>query len=388
MTSIDLGPLTDANLAASGHLDSLVGDHEVRSFVIDPPGEVSKHIGTVQQVITAMEKDALGRDTVLLALGGGTVGDLGGFAAAIFKRGIPYVQIPTTTVAQADSAVGGKVGVDSELSKNAYGAFKQPSRVYADVLTLTSLADRHFRAGLVESVKHALIADADYFEFFEANLDRMLAREFGVLTEIAEKNVRIKGSVVEQDPQESGRRKILNYGHTIGHAVESASGFALLHGEAVAIGILAAGRIAEELGLLSPEVHGRVVRIWQALGMRICTMSPAEHDRVLARISHLPHILAMALVNCSDPRQMLLCGKGFLDTTRIASGAPGVWRDILTANAGHTAAAIGKLIKELARVQQNLEQGKDQAILKMLTKAQVRRDELVEQKLIRKELST
>lgn len=259
--------VTDANLAASGHLDSLVGDHEVRSFVIDPPGEVSKHIGTVQQVITAMEKDALGRDTVLLALGGGTVGDLGGFAAAIFKRGIPYVQIPTTTVAQADSAVGGKVGVDSELSKNAYGAFKQPSRVYADVLTLTSLADRHFRAGLVESVKHALIADADYFEFFEANLDRMLAREFGVLTEIAEKNVRIKGSVVEQDPQESGRRKILNYGHTIGHAVESASGFALLHGEAVAIGILAAGRIAEELGLLSPEVHGRVVRIWQALGM-------------------------------------------------------------------------------------------------------------------------
>ncbi|MCP4707721.1 MAG: prephenate dehydrogenase/arogenate dehydrogenase family protein [Planctomycetes bacterium] len=122
--------------------------------------------------------------------------------------------------------------------------------------------------------------------------------------------------------------------------------------------------------------------------MRICTMSPAGHDRVLARISHLPHILAMALINCSDSRQMLLCGKGFLDTTRIASGPPGMWRDILTANAGHTAAAIGKLINELTRVQENLELGKDQAILKMLTKAQVRRDELVEQKLIRKELPT
>jgi len=147
-------------------------------------------------------------------------------------------------------------------------------------------------------------------------------------------------------------------------------------------------------GIITPTSRSRksavafLRQFWQALGMRICTMSPAEHDRVLARISHLPHILAMALVNCSDPRQMLLCGKGFLDTTRIASGAPGVWRDILTANSGHTAAALGKLIKELARVQENLEQGKDRAILKMLTKAQVRRDELVEQKLIRKELPT
>lgn len=131
-----------------------------------------------------------------------------------------------------------------------------------------------------------------------------------------------------------------------------------------------------------------LTQFWQTLGMRICTMSPAEHDRVLARISHLPHILAMALVNCSDAQQMLLCGKGFLDTTRIASGAPGVWRDILAANAAHTAAAIAKLIKELSRVQKNLEQGKDHAILKMLTNAQVRRDELVKQKLIRKELPT
>ena len=131
-----------------------------------------------------------------------------------------------------------------------------------------------------------------------------------------------------------------------------------------------------------------LIQFWQALGMRVDTMSPVLHDRVLARISHLPHVLAMTLVNCCDPRQMLLCGKGFLDTTRIASGSPGIWRDILTANASPTAAAIGQIIKELTHVQKTLELGDDKAILKMLSKAQARREELVEQKLKRKELPT
>ncbi|KPK78195.1 MAG: hypothetical protein AMJ79_00485 [Phycisphaerae bacterium SM23_30] len=131
-----------------------------------------------------------------------------------------------------------------------------------------------------------------------------------------------------------------------------------------------------------------LTQLWQALGMRVCTMSPAAHDRVLARISHLPHVLAMTLMNCSDPQQMLLCGKGFLDTTRIASGPPAIWRDILSANAGLTAAAIKQIIKELSHVQVILEKGDDKAVLKMLSKAQSRRNKLVEQKLKRKELPT
>ena len=155
--------LTDANVRAAGHVAALTGDRAVAQYVIDPPGEVSKHIGTVTDILDAMESLKFGRDSLLVALGGGTVGDIGGFAAAIFKRGIPYVQVPTTTVAQADSSVGGKAGVDSRLSKNAYGVFKQPARVYMDVATLATLDDRAYRAGLVESVKHAMIADAGIF---------------------------------------------------------------------------------------------------------------------------------------------------------------------------------------------------------------------------------
>ncbi len=246
--------LTDANVRAAGHVAALTGDRAVAQYVIDPPGEVSKHIGTVTDILDAMESLKFGRDSLLVALGGGTVGDIGGFAAAIFKRGIPYVQVPTTTVAQADSSVGGKVGVDSRLSKNAYGVFKQPARVYVDVATLATLDDRAYRAGLVESVKHAMIADAAYFEYLETHLDALLARDPAALESVAERNVTIKARVVEQDVEEQGARRVLNYGHTVGHAVESASGYRLLHGEALALGILAAARIAEELGLADESV--------------------------------------------------------------------------------------------------------------------------------------
>ena len=259
--------LTDANVRTAGHVAALTGDRPVAQYVIDPPGEVSKHIGTVTQILDAMESLKFGRDSLLVALGGGTVGDIGGFAAAIFKRGIPYVQVPTTTVAQADSSVGGKAGVDSRLSKNAYGVFKQPGRVYVDVATLATLDDRPYRAGLVESVKHAMVADAAYFEHLETHLDALLARDFATLEYIAERNVTIKARVVEQDVEERGIRRILNYGHTLGHAVESASGYRLLHGEAVALGILAAARIAEELGLADESVRRRAAALLGKLGM-------------------------------------------------------------------------------------------------------------------------
>jgi 3-dehydroquinate synthase len=261
--------VTDENLVSAGHLEKLLGQRDVPSFIISPAGETSKNINTVVAIIETMEKACLGRDTLVIALGGGTVGDIAGFVAAIFKRGVPVIQIPTTTVAQADSAVGGKTGVDSEQSKNAFGAFWHPSAVYIDVATLTTLDDRQFRAGLVESVKHALIADSRYFDFLEQNLDAVFDRQTDVLEKIAHFNCNIKGDVVETDPREQNKRRILNYGHTIGHAVEAASGFELLHGEAVAIGIIAAGLIEFDLKLASQNRLDRIRRIFEKLGVPV-----------------------------------------------------------------------------------------------------------------------
>lgn len=261
--------VTDENVVAAGLLQKLTGGREVPAFVISPAGEVSKNIQTVVSIIETMEKAYLGRDTLVIALGGGTVGDVAGFAAAIFKRGVPVVHIPTTTVAQADSSVGGKTGVDSSVSKNAFGAFWHPAAVYIDVVTLATLDERQFRAGLVESVKHALIADAQYFDYLEGNLDALLERKPDVLEQVAYWNCKIKGRVVEADPDERNQRRILNYGHTIGHAAEAASGFTLLHGEAVAIGIIAAGMIETEMGLSQPGRLDRIRRILEKLDVPV-----------------------------------------------------------------------------------------------------------------------
>lgn len=261
--------VTDENLVSTGHLQKLMGQRDVPTFVISPAGETSKNIDTAVSIIEAMEKAYLGRDTLVVALGGGTVGDIAGFAAAIFKRGVPVIQIPTTTVAQADSSVGGKTGVDSSISKNAFGAFWHPAAVYIDVSTLTTLDERQFRAGLVESVKHAIIADSEYFEFLESNLDAILGRESDVLERVADWNCKIKGRVVETDPGEKNLRRILNYGHTIGHAVEAASGFELLHGEAVAIGIIAAGLIEIEMQLAESGRLDRIRQILQKLNVPV-----------------------------------------------------------------------------------------------------------------------
>jgi 3-dehydroquinate synthase len=259
--------VTDADVARTGHLKILLGSEEAPVYVIEPAGEASKHIGTVTAIVEAMEKRFLGRDTVIVAFGGGTVGDIAGFAAAIFKRGVPVVQIPTTTVAQADSSVGGKTGVDSSVSKNAFGVFWHPAAVYIDVKTLLTLDDRQYRAGLVESVKHAAIADAAYFECLERNIDRVLKKDLSTLEHIAVTNCRIKASVVEEDPTEKNKRRILNYGHTIGHAVESASGFGLLHGECVAIGMIAAGKIEKAIGLVNDNRIERIESLLKKLQM-------------------------------------------------------------------------------------------------------------------------
>lgn len=278
--------VTDENLVSAGHLEKLVGQRDIPSFVISPAGETSKNIETVVSIIETMEKAFLGRDTAVVCLGGGTVGDVAGFAAAIFKRGVTVIQIPTTTVAQADSAIGGKTGVDSTVSKNAFGAFWQPAAVFIDVATLTTLDDRQFRSGLVESVKHALIADEKYFVFLENNMDAILQRKFDVLEEMAYFNCRIKAAVVETDPTEKNRRRILNYGHTIGHAVESASGFEILHGEAIAIGIVAAGLIEKKLQLAETGQLERIKSILRKLGVPVVLPTNLSKDALLETIKH------------------------------------------------------------------------------------------------------
>lgn len=266
--------VTDERVVAAGHLNALLGGRPAPYFTITPAGEVSKTIDTAVAIIEAMEKAYLGRDTVVIALGGGTVGDIAGFAAAIFKRGVPVVQIPTTTLAQADSAIGGKTGVDSSVSKNAFGAFWHPAAVYIDVAVVATLDDRQYRSGLVESIKHGLIADAGYFEFIENHIDEILARDPETLMTLARNNCRIKGGVVEEDPFEKNKRRILNYGHTVGHAVEAASNYEMLHGEAVAIGIIAAGRIETELGLSKPSQLDRIRAVFERLG--VPTRIPAD----------------------------------------------------------------------------------------------------------------
>jgi len=273
--------LTDADLRKAGHLDALVGGEAVEHFVIEPSGEVSKHIGTVEAIIDRLERERFGRDTLLVALGGGTVGDVGGFAAAIFKRGVPYVQVPTTTVAQADSAIGGKVGVDSDLSKNAFGAFKNPVRVYMDCGVLATLAERDYRASLVETIKHALLAAAAYVDFLEQHLEALLARDAEVLIHLCERNCEIKGDVVWRDPEEANLRRILNYGHTIGHAIEAASGYRLLHGEAVGIGIVGAGLIAERMGIAPANVTRRAAALFRRMGLPVATPPELADEQLL-----------------------------------------------------------------------------------------------------------
>lgn len=273
--------VTDANLIRAGIVKSFLGDENIPTHVIDPPGESTKHIQTVVAIIEQMEKVFLGRDAVVIALGGGTVGDIAGFAAAIFKRGVKVIHIPTTTVSQADSSVGGKTGVDSTISKNAFGAFWHPQRVFIDVLTLNTLDDRQYRAGLAESVKHALIADCEYFELFEQKIQQILERQPDILQAIAYTNCSIKASVVEEDPTEKNKRRILNYGHTIGHAVESASDYSLLHGECVAIGMIAAGLIEQQLNMAQEDRMERIKSVLRKLDLPLAIPKEINKDTLI-----------------------------------------------------------------------------------------------------------
>jgi 3-dehydroquinate synthase len=236
-----------------------------------PAGEPSKSPEEAVRLWREMLRAGADRQSVVVALGGGVVGDLAGFVAAGFARGVPLLQIPTTLLAQVDSSVGGKVGVNLPEAKNIVGAFWQPIGVLIDTEVLASVPDRHYRAGLAEVVKYGVILDADFFAYLEENVEALNRREPNVLIEVIARCCRLKADVVEQDErEESGLRAVLNYGHTFGHALEAAAQYGtLLHGEAVSIGMLCASRLAERLGRIDAETTRRQHTLLEAVGLPV-----------------------------------------------------------------------------------------------------------------------
>ncbi|HZI47398.1 MAG TPA: 3-dehydroquinate synthase [Pyrinomonadaceae bacterium] len=236
--------------------------------IILPPGERSKTLATIARILDVLARHKFERRSMLLALGGGVVGDLAGFAAAIYQRGIPFVQVPTTLVAQVDSSVGGKTGVDHVLGKNLIGAFHQPRAVFIDPDTLRTLPRREWVAGLAEVIKYGIIADESFFSFLEESMPGLLKLEESAVRQAIVRSCEIKAQVVAEDERESDRRRILNYGHTIGHALESLGGYrGLIHGEAVGIGLVQEADLAVHLGVCERDVVTRIRRLVQAAGL-------------------------------------------------------------------------------------------------------------------------
>ena len=257
--------VTDENVwAAQGHV---FADMDVEAIVI-PAGEASKSWSQLEALVERLLALGLGRGDPLIAFGGGMVGDLAGFAAAILKRGCPFVQVPTTLLAQVDSSVGGKTAINAAGGKNMVGAFHQPAAVFIDPWTLATLPDRELRAGYSEVLKYGLLGDAAFFAWCEENGEALLAGDVRIRLSAIEACVRAKAAIVAEDERETtGRRALLNLGHTFGHAIEAESGFAILHGEAVALGMVLASRFSAERGLCRPEDAARVEAHLEAVGL-------------------------------------------------------------------------------------------------------------------------
>ncbi|TAJ07778.1 MAG: 3-dehydroquinate synthase [Nitrospirae bacterium] len=236
--------------------------------ILVPDGERAKTLRWTAAILDNLAKERFERGSFIVALGGGVVGDLAGFAAALFVRGIPFVQVPTTLVSQVDSSVGGKTGVNHVLGKNLIGAFHQPRLVLIDPVTLGTLPKREWVAGLAEVIKYGMIEDAEFFAYLERHMNDLLAMEPSRVAHIVTRSCQIKASVVMEDERESDRRRVLNYGHTVGHALESLGGYRkLIHGEAVAIGMVQEAGLAKHLGLCSQEVVARQRSLVRAAGL-------------------------------------------------------------------------------------------------------------------------
>jgi 3-dehydroquinate synthase len=250
-------------------LRTALGGRRVAECVL-PDGEQHKTLETAGRVFDALVEHKLNRDATVLALGGGVVGDIAGFCAACYQRGIGYVQVPTTLLAQVDSSVGGKTGVNHSGGKNLIGAFHQPLAVIADTDTLATLPDRELSAGLAEVIKYGCVSDPLLFDWLELNVGKLLARDTDALSYAIARSCQIKAAVVAQDEREQGLRATLNFGHTFGHAIEAATAYeTLLHGEAVALGMLIAADLSCRLGMIDAAVKARLHDLVARAGLPI-----------------------------------------------------------------------------------------------------------------------
>jgi len=259
---------------------ALRGRHQQVHSIELPDGEQHKDWSTLNTVFDALLQARCDRDTTVYALGGGVVGDIAGFAAACFMRGVPHIQLPTTLLAQVDSSVGGKTAINHPLGKNMIGAFHQPRVVVCDIDTLATLPDRELRAGLAEVIKYGPIADWAFFEWIEHHLDDLLARERQALLYAVRRSCEIKADVVTRDEREGGLRAVLNFGHTFGHAIEAGLGFgAWLHGEAVAAGMVMAAALSVRLGMLDGPAAARLESLLTRCGLpvRAPAMAPDRY---------------------------------------------------------------------------------------------------------------
>ncbi len=290
--------------------------------VILPDGEQYKTLDTLNLIFDRLLEARLARDVTVVALGGGVVGDMAGFAAACYQRGVDFVQVPTTLLAQVDSSVGGKTGVNHPRGKNMIGAFHQPRAVIADTDTLATLPDRELAAGLAEVVKYGLIRDPAFFDWLEANRTRLLARDADALAEAIERSCRNKAEVVAADERESGQRALLNLGHTFGHAIEAGMGYgAWLHGEAVAAGMVLAAELSARLGWLDAEDVQRTRALLAGFALPVDPPTALGTERWLALMAVDKKVQAGQL------RLVLLRGIGHAAVT--GDFAPAVLRGLL-----------------------------------------------------------
>ena len=277
--------IADGNVFAllqTGHLGRNPWSGAALTF---PPGEASKTREQWARLTDALLMDGFGRDSGIIALGGGVAGDLAGFVAATYMRGLPYLQVPTSLLAMLDASVGGKTGVDTPEGKNLIGAFHPPAAVVADPRVLATLPERDYRAGMAEAVKHGLVADPEYFAWMEHQADGLLRRDETALTHLIRRSVEIKAEVVSGDEREAGRRAILNAGHTVAHALERATGYAIPHGEAVALGLVAECALAETLGVAAPGLGARVGPLLGRLGLPVRLAEGVDIDRIIAAMA-------------------------------------------------------------------------------------------------------
>lgn len=248
-------------------------------------GEARKNLDTISEIYSVLIENKFDRNDMLIALGGGVVGDMTGYAAATYLRGIDFIQIPTSLLAQVDSSIGGKTGVDYKSYKNMVGAFYQPKLVYMNIGTLNSLPDREYFSGFGEIIKHGLIKDIEYFYWLKDNSEKILERDYDTIFPMMYNSCNIKREVVEEDPKEKGDRALLNFGHTIGHAVEKLKNFTLLHGECVSIGIAAAAYISVKKGYIGMIEYSEICSTLTGFHLPVNTMGITAGDIVDATLN-------------------------------------------------------------------------------------------------------